>query len=288
MAVNFFDKYTKPEFKIGNYFVKMINSELEYIKNNDNNITDVDGICNGNLIELQELSYDAAIQNNNIIIDIISAFKFYDINGDKNLSFDNPNINLLKKGKRFTLGGEDLYLIHFEGDNHFSNHFKFTAEEEVRFLFQMIAPDMDFESTFQNTGYDLRKCLQILYKPLISKLNNNKNNILNNSLTKNSDIKDIIKAFQISLNIPHSRNYVPINVEKLKKYFDTHYVPIKRNNKKKYEIDDKWESAFSFLSLGVVVREQLFYTKEELENMFIDNSSNQNITNVSKNSTIKM
>jgi hypothetical protein len=290
MSVNYFDKYTKSEVKIGNHFVKMIDSQLEYKKNNaGSNLTAIDGICNNTLIELQELTHKGAIKANNVIIDTISAFNFNDDKGDKSLSFNNPNMNVHKKGKLFTLDNDVLYLIHFEGDNHFSNSFKFTEEEEVRFLFKMVSANIDFEYIYQENGYDLRKCLQALYKPLISNPSNDKFKLtmFKASLNKNSTLKDIIKAFQVFLNIPYNRNYIPINVGKLKEYFDNNHIQMKRNNKRKYQINDNWESAFSVLNLGIIVREQLFYTQAELENLFSNTDIKQVAEIKESNNTFK-
>jgi len=288
MTNNYFDKYTTDEVKIGNYFVKMINKSLEYRKNNAITVTDIDGTCNGVNIELQELSHNGAISDNNIIIDTISTFQFKDKNLDKNISFSNPNINIGKYGKLFTLSDDDLYLVHFKGSNDFSDIFKFNIEEEIRFLYSILSPQLDFDLILQEYNNDFRICLQILYKPLLEKIKSQKNiNIFQNSLNKNSNIEQILSSFQIVLNIPQRTNFIPINVKKLKEYFFNNYVPMKRNNKKKYNIDDNWESAFSVLNLGIILREELYYTQSELSDKFLLNNyqmEQQNISNIRNNS----
>jgi len=124
--MNLYNKYVTKEEKIGNLFANNL-LDSQYIKNNSKKITDIDGKINGNLIELQELNYQAAIDKRSVIVDVISAFYFRG-NRRSSITLNDKDIDIKKFGKVFTLPKDSTYLIYFKSDQYYNPDYIFDVE----------------------------------------------------------------------------------------------------------------------------------------------------------------
>jgi len=132
-----FKVFTDKEKEVGQRFAKLINAE--YIKNNNNIKTKVDGILKKEkketLIELQELRYKKAIDKKEIIIDVLSIFYFKN-KKRKRIKINDKDINITKYGKIFTLNNDTIYLIYIDKKNiqNLKNYNIFLQDDKYIFI----------------------------------------------------------------------------------------------------------------------------------------------------------
>jgi hypothetical protein len=300
-----YEHFTKNENILTDYYFFLQNikrgeniESFQYYKNNSSNITDIDGFYISPLnddkifVEIQEIENTNNIYKyDNLFFDVVSAFYFLNENNEiikrnnqnnkwrKFISLNDKDILIKKMGKIHSLPDNSILLYSFKEQENKKIEYIPTIllKEKISFfLFQKF--NIFINPNDKNINKELVKCFDLLS-------NNERNEIKENFKIidkekihwREKKERKMDYLFQKYFNISIYQNFIPIDVQKLKNLFQKQgsmKIRVNDKNKQKMFKNDEHESAYSFVKLNYLNKEEIIlkdlnnlkYTKDRMLN----------------------